>query len=223
MRLFVAMLFVGLLAACGDDNDDGGGGGGGGGGGTNVTATGSVPIATNNGVTISGAAACPDLTPGDPPGIDESFSAAIVSIFVSNFTDTCSVIQAGDDKANSQGAQIVIARGVPGTGGTSVPTGTYQIGASGSFADFRFADVFIARSDAQCLLAGEAIALEGPGNTVTLTSFQNGRAIGTVDAALDTGGRVTGSFDAPACAVTLNLEDACAFDFLPPAGGTCRP
>jgi hypothetical protein len=73
-------------------------------------------------------------------------------------------------------------------------------------------------SDASC--AGTTV--DATGGTIWLDSTSVGRVTGAVDATLADGSHLSGTFDAPGCAISLPVAELCAGTWVPPAG-TCVP
>jgi hypothetical protein len=102
--------------------------------------------------------------------------------------------------------EVLVARAGSGTQ-APIGIGTYAItGATPKFAadgTITFVTAVADRRDASCALA--ANPPQATDGTVTITSVTTAEVKGTVDIAFSDGGRLTGAFTAPLCAVTLDV------------------
>jgi hypothetical protein len=149
--------------------------------------------------TFNGTVRGHQLTPADavsgtgslnvPPAV--SINAAVVVI--SNTGGLCANASVGKQASNSQFFVITLFDRI-GTQ-TAIPTapGTYSVTSTTKSASASYLE-----TDATCRsIAGfSALATSG---TVTLTSVTSNGLVGTFDLTLNSGDRVTGSFNAPNC------------------------
>jgi hypothetical protein len=202
MKRALVICLAAALAACGSDDDDNGGGGGG--GATAVTVTGPLATQATNAAAVMGTAPC---TLGG-----FTLEANFLAIGASSYPQLCSLAQTGDEKANDTFVNIAIATLASLGSAAPITAGTYTVGTTST----QFVTVFVSRNDAACTETDES----ADSGTVTISSIQNGTVNGSLDVSIS-GGRITGTFSAPPCAVT-GITDVCSDTGLPDSD-VCRP
>jgi hypothetical protein len=207
MRKLTAVVIAGALAACGGSSSDGGGGGN---ATPTLTSTGTVAVTATHSVSALFTTSC-NFT-----GLVEQGIAVLV-IAASDIPNICGLVQAGQAKANEKGILIGIASlNALGATPPTIGPGTYSISAGRSSLQSAFATV--SSDDSTCKPVASEDASSG---TVTISSTANGRVLGTIDATLSSG-KITGSFDAPNCAVTFPSDFCTTLNPVPPTP-TCVP
>jgi hypothetical protein len=208
MRRIVSLV-VGLgLAACG-------GGDGGSSGtvenpsGAALTVTGSLPLSASNFAVVNGNATC-QLTGA------VTFGVAYAAMIASDQTGICGYLQRNQNKANARSVDVAIVRIDPSNPSTSIAPGTYPV-VPNPTVETAYAFLQVSQTDASCAPSD----VPATGGSVVVTSVANGGIQGTIDATLTDGGKITGAFDAPACAVTFP-GDVCG-GTIGPVNPTCAP
>ncbi len=188
--------FAAALSACGGSSNSGGIGGV-----VNaITATGTIPLTATQFASLTQSTTCRQS------GVNYGFAFAAVG--ASDVPGTCAYLQNKQNKQNAKSISLAVVRlNLTGTS-ASVDAGVYRVGASGTAE--RQAFVFVSRNDAAC----NPTDVEATDGNVTIVTATGERVVGAVDVTLSDGGKVTGSFDAPACALTLS-GDVCAGQFVP--------
>ncbi|MGC3999276.1 MAG: hypothetical protein QM767_18295 [Anaeromyxobacter sp.] len=203
MRPRLAIAVVLILAACGSDSNS-----------SNppanptLTATGSIALSATNFTGIGKAVTC------SVEGID--FGVAFAAVGASDEAGLCSYLQNAQDKQDAKTITLAIFKVNPTGTTAAITTGTYPVTTNPGLST-EYAFVFVSQNDAQCV----ATDVEGASGNIVVTSVTADRIIGTADVTLDGGGKVTGSFDAPYCDVSLP-GDVCAGD-IGPGETTCVP
>lgn len=200
----VAAVAAVFSAAC----DDGGGDGGPSGEAV-LTVSGANPLSATNSAAVTQARTC------TVAGVDTG--VAYVALIASDQGGICGYLQRNEDKASARSINLAIVRIDPASATTTVPAGTYDIVASPTGFETELAVLSVSSNDASCN-SDDDVATSG---TVTLTSTGGDGVQGTVDATLQSGATVTGSFDAPGCAVTFP-GDVCQGE-IGPQDPTCAP
>ncbi|MGD0528252.1 MAG: hypothetical protein ABSE49_24165 [Polyangiaceae bacterium] len=130
-------------------------------------------------------------------GSTGSYAGAVIT----NIAGTCSVVQSHANPPNAQALSLVVYGS-----GTTVGPGTYTVGSTAVSG----AQVTFAAQDAMCTSTASA---DATGGTVTL-SVVNGTSIeGSFDVTFGSD-HVSGTFDAPVCAVPTTTGTT-----TPPCGG----
>lgn len=212
-RATLALVSVLSLAACGggDDDDSGGPGGGGGGGGTGarLTATGTIPLQATQFTSVAQSTTC-SIGP-----VNVGVGFAVVG--ASDQPGMCGYLQRQEEKQNAKSIVVALARLNP-LGAAAIVPDTYPI-VEEVTTQQKYALMAVTQTDLACAET-DVVAT---GGDVVITSVDQGRVRGTVDATLADGGTVTGTIDAPACGVDLlAMGDVCAGE-LGPAAPACVP
>jgi hypothetical protein len=220
MRKGLAVVIAAALAACGGSSKSDGGGGA----GTSLTVTGPAPMAgtlTDATSLITQSQSC---TAG---AIGVTMSFALLGFSTAS---SCSAFRLARDPANADVGAVALVRfkigsnqSVPLSAGTytfwdgsSVPPFDAQ-GIASAFLNFGFARNGAAAAANGCQPVAQASVT---GGTVTVTAASANGVTGSVNLQLSNGGAVTGSFDAPACAVPISLDASCEPTGLP-SSATC--
>lgn len=147
-----------------------------------------------------------------------SVGISAVTVFSADVSNLCTMMLANQTKANSRAIMLMILRGALNTP-PGVPPGKYTITQDPTGTTVvTLAAAAIDRTDATC--AGTTV--DATGGTVWLDSTSGGRVTGAVDATLADGSHLSGTFDAPGCALSLPIAELCAGTWVPPVG-TCVP
>jgi hypothetical protein len=147
-----------------------------------------------------------------------SVGISAVTVFTADASNLCTMMLANQSKAGSRAIMLMIVRGAVNTP-PGVPPGRYTITQDPTGTTVvTLAAAAIDRLDASC--AGSTV--DATSGTVWLDSTSGGRITGAVDATLADGTHLSGTFDAPGCAVSLPIAELCAGTWVPPAG-TCVP
>jgi hypothetical protein len=179
----------------------------GGGGGDTTSAPPPPPppqVAVRSQLSAGATISCPVTISGFPVTV----RGAYLGLSFSGADGVCAAAQAGQQKAGTTVAVVLVDAGLTGT--FAVQPGTWTVSAQPpplSGASFHGALSTVARTDAACA-PGAPVSAAG---TLSLAALDAAGARGTVDLALrDAAGQVVGllqqAFDAPACTVAL---DAC--------------
>jgi hypothetical protein len=99
--------------------------------------------------------------------------------------------------------------------GWRCPIGPARLGAAPRFLSGAAA---VDLSNATCA----STTVDATSGTIWLDSSSGGRVTGAVDAMLADGTHLSGTFNAPGCAIDLPIAELCAGTWVPPAG-TCVP
>jgi hypothetical protein len=221
--LALAVGSAAALAAAGCGGSSGSGNNGNGAPDAGTTAT--LPSGTVLGSAfqaIDAAAATPPAASCLLPPIG-TVSVATLALGFGDHAGVCALVQQPCvQAANVRTVSVIIAHAGSGTQ-QPIGIGTYPItSAAGSVATDGTITLVTAvadRRDASCALT--ANPPQATGGTVNLTSVTTASVKGTVDITFSDGGRLTGAFSAPLCAVTV---DVCS-EQLPgcTATVTCNP
>lgn len=208
MRRWAMVLAVAVVAGCngGGDDDDGGGGPT---GGAVLTVAGTNPLTATHFAAVTQGATCTIE--------DAELGAAYIALIASDQGGICGYLQRNQDKAGARSINVAVVRIDPASATTAVQPGTYTIVESPTGLEAEFAFLSVTDNDASCD-SDDDVATAG---TVTITSTTDGRVRGSVDATLQSGATVTGTFDAESCAVTFS-GDLCQGE-VGPQDPTCAP
>jgi hypothetical protein len=202
MKRVLVLCLAGVLVACGSDDDDGGGGGGGGG---SVTLTGPLAANIASSAALSFAGGCTQQ------GIPVS-SAVVGVAFSSAAVNACQYLQQSREPANSTTAFLTVAR-VTVVGQAAVTPGTYTVRSDPVVdpqGNATLARVDVTRSSGPSSTPGEGCEdtgeTEHASGTITLTSVTGSAVAGSLDVTLRDGGRISGTFDVPTCALPGGID-----------------
>ena len=173
-----------------------------------LTVTGTLPLAASSFAVVDGTASCPTAS--------GAYGVAYAAMIASDQPGICGYLQRNQTKASARSVELAVVRVDPSMPTTSLTTGTYPVVANPTVEN-AYAFVLVSQSDAACNPADVTVT----GGSVVVSSISNGRLQGTIDATLSDGGTITGSFDAPACAVTFG-GNVCTGD-IGPVSPTCGP
>lgn len=217
----LALSLTVFVAACGGGGGGGGDGGGGGnpnGGGTPGPVTAAVEV--TGALSFQPAGWVAASSTASPCGITGTSTSAVV-LLATSYPLTCGTV--AENRANSTQLVIVIAR----TGQGGQPAGPIEPRAYALRQDTPAGEpvafVGVRKKDASCgddpasLFGGSARS-----GTVTITAV-GATVDGTVDALLNNGDRVAGTFSIPVCTGATGADVACIGAGRPPAAGECRP
>jgi hypothetical protein len=208
---FLVPLSVVAALACGGGSSGGGSGGGGGGGGTGarLDATGAVPVQATQFTSVVQSTSCA-IGPA-------SIGVAFAAVGASDQAGMCGYLQQGQEKQNAKTITLVAVRLNP-LGAAALVPDTYPVVTQVS-TEQKYAFVVVSQSDAVCATTD----VVGASGNVVITSVAGGRVKGTANVTLEGGGTVTGTFDAPSCAVDLLSQGDVCTGQIGPASPACVP
>jgi hypothetical protein len=176
--------------------------------GTGIVVTGTLRLSAWSFTAVRGGATC--QAGGYAAGL------AYATLFASDQPGLCAYLQLGQARANARSLELTVIRVDPSSPTAAVTTGTYPVVTSPG-ALTAYALVQVRQNDASCSPSD----LQASTGSVEVTSVAGGGLMGTIVALVPPDGKITGAFDAPACAVT-SPGDACAGSFGPVASA-CAP
>ena len=122
-----------------------------------------------------------------------------VTVAITNLSPACSFAQPGGDSNAPNSTVLFMVVGSP----EAVTPGTYSIIATTPTATTINTLLVFDAVDDQCKTTSHHVARSG---TITLTTIGASAVAGSFDVTLDTGEKLTGSFDAPICVVNTNVD-----------------
>jgi hypothetical protein len=204
MRRALLSVAASVLVACGgsDSGDDRPTG--------PIGATGPSAVAPVDSLSFGAEGVC--VSGGTSVGIS---AVAVVSADVSNL---CTMTLANQAKANMRVITLMILRGALNTP-PGVPPGKYTITQDPTGTTVvTLAAAAVDLSNATCA----STTVDAASGTIWLDSSSGVQVTGAVDAMLADGTHLSGTFNAPSCAINLPVAELCAGTWVPPAG-TCLP
>ncbi|HEY2514297.1 MAG TPA: hypothetical protein VGI39_25695 [Polyangiaceae bacterium] len=177
--LFLSAVCALGIVACGGATTSAGGGSstvsGTVAGGQNVATTDAIGVVTTQTQTVG----------------STTITIAGAGVAITNKANVCQIVQS--QKTPNSTAVLSLSVSKPGN---SVPLGTYAIGTDAQSNTYVGAEYGV--SDASCKTVTDESATEG---TITFTTITSTTVQGTFDVTMDNGDHLTGSFDAPVCAI----------------------
>jgi hypothetical protein len=205
MRRALLSVLVSVLAACGgSDNGDARPTG-------PIGATGPSAVTPVDSLSFGAEGVCVSGT--------SSVGISFVAVASADVANLCTLTTAGQSKAGMRAITLTIVRGALNTP-PGVPPGKYAITTDPTGTTVvTLAAAAVSLSDATCA----STSVDATGGNVWLDAVGAGRVAGAVDATLADGTRLSGTFDAPACAgIAPPIAELCAGTWVPPTG-TCVP